>query len=75
MGMIRELNGHGDTKTIWDPDNAEEVANARATFNRLVGEKKFAAFMVKPGGEKGGKVTAFDPNAAQLILVPPAAGG
>lgn len=65
----------GDTKVIWDPDNADEVAAARAQFEALR-KKGFAAFRVRgKDGEKGAQITAFDPQAEKLILVPQMVGG
>ena len=35
MGQFRVLGIEGDIKQIWNPDNADEVAAARRTFNDL----------------------------------------
>ncbi len=74
-GEMAVMGTCGDTKVIWDQGNADEVQNARETFNRLVREKKYLAFSVKQGGEKGEQVREFDPLAGKLILVPPMQGG
>lgn len=73
-GVMCEMNASGDTKVIWDKDSPEEVAAARTTFNSLKA-KGFAAFSVKKDGEKGTKISEFDPNAEKIILVPQIAGG
>jgi hypothetical protein len=65
----------GDTRVIWNPRDADEVAAARATFDELVKEKHFLAFKVQRGGGKGEQVTEFDPAAEKLIIAPPMAGG
>lgn len=65
----------GDTRITWDPDNPAEVENARQTFDRLVGEKKFMAYNVERGGERGEVIRTFDPTAEKLILAPPMVGG
>src|SRR3990167_7438502 len=74
-GIIAILGGTGDTKIFWNKKNKDEVENARQTFNKLVGEKKFAAFSVSKMGRKSKKVTEFNPNIQKLILIPPMAGG
>ena len=74
MGMLMEMSRRGDTKAIWDPNNADEVAAARATFDRLK-KKGYIAYAVRPGGEKGEVVQEFDPKAEKIILAPPMAGG
>jgi hypothetical protein len=66
--------GQGDVKTIWDSDNEAEVAAARKQFDDLRG-RGFAAFRVTKKGEKGERITTFDPDAESLILVPPIRGG
>jgi hypothetical protein len=69
------LDSTGDTKVIWDADNADEVAAAKAQFDALK-KKGFAAFKVKGvTGAKGAKIDEFDPDAEKMILVPPMAGG
>ena len=74
-GMMSEMNEKGDTKVIWDASNDEEVANAKATFDRLTKNRKFAAFNVGRTGKKGVPMKEFDPDAEKIILVPQLAGG
>ena len=71
---MRIMGGNGDTKVVWDKDNADEVASARDTFNQLRG-KGFTAFNVKRNGDKDEVITEFDPNTQSLIMVPRLAGG
>jgi hypothetical protein len=72
---MRIMGQAGDTKVIWDSDNAEEVKNARRTFGDLRA-KGFLAFRVEPGsGKKGTQITEFDAEAEKLIMVPAMRGG
>ena len=64
----------GDTKIIWDSDNADEVDAAKNTFEKLL-KKGYKAFSVKKNGDAGDKVISFDSNAEKIILVAPMAGG
>lgn len=64
----------GDTKTIWDADNADEVEVAREQFDRLR-EKGYSAFRVDKKGEKGAPMKEFDPTAEKMILIPMLRGG
>jgi hypothetical protein len=64
----------GDTKTIWDPRNADEVDAARDTFNKLK-KKGYAIFRVKGDGTKGTQMSAFESDAEKMIAVPPIVGG
>lgn len=64
----------GDSKTIWDSENEDEVSVARDTFNKLR-KKGYAAFRVGSGGKKAEKMDEFDPEAGKMIMVPPLAGG
>ena len=75
MGELAIMNGTGDTKVIWDPENEAEVKNAREMFDNLVKGKGFAAWSVNKKGNKDERVTKFDPAEEKLILVPPMAGG
>lgn len=65
----------GDTKTIWDKNEPAEVEIARQAFESLKA-KGYTAFRVTgKDGEKGEKMTEFDPDAERVILVAPLMGG
>jgi hypothetical protein len=75
VGSISVLGKEGDTKVIWNRDNADEVENARQTFDRLRA-RNFTAFSVKgKEGEKDRVIHSFDPDAERIIMVPKVAGG
>lgn len=74
-GAFFRLDASGDTKTIWNPESPDEVESAQAQFDKLVGEKGYAAFRVDEDGEKGEKMRTFDAKAGKIILVPPMVGG
>jgi hypothetical protein len=74
-GIMSEMNSTGDTKVEWNKDSPEEVDNARASFDRLTKNNKFAAFRLNRDGSQGGKMTSFDPKAERIVLVPAYAGG
>lgn len=65
---------HGDVKTVWNPENEDEVKAARETFDRMKA-KGYAAFRVKKDGEKAELMRAFDPEAAAIIMAPGIRGG
>jgi hypothetical protein len=64
----------GDTKTIWDSDNADEVEAARETFNALK-KKGYMIYRVGKLGAKGEQMQKFDPEAEKMIAVPAVVGG
>jgi hypothetical protein len=74
MHELSELNHTGDTKTLWNPDNATEVEIAEHAFNTFR-RKGFSIFRVDTDGAKGTLMTAFDPEAAKMIAVPAIVGG
>lgn len=74
MGELCCLDKTGDTKIIWNPNNTDEVANAKRTFDDLR-KKGYVAFSVEKNGDKGTEISTFDPNAEKLILCPPLRGG
>jgi hypothetical protein len=74
MGELRVMGKEGDAKVIWNPENDDEVAAARRTFDDLRA-KGHLAYSVREEGRKGEMIRAFDPNAGKIILAPPMAGG
>jgi hypothetical protein len=75
-GAMAALDLTGDTKTMWDPNSADEVAEAKAQFDRLRA-KGYSAFRVddKDPNKKGARMAEFDPEAQRMILVPQMQGG
>lgn len=74
MGELRIMGHEGDTKVIWDPENTDEVEAAEEQFDKLT-DKGFLAFKVKKDGDKGRKITKFDPDTGKIIMAPPIVGG
>ena len=76
MGEVAVMDPSGDTKVIFDPNNADEVENARKTFEDLKA-KGFSAFkVVGAKGEKSDEqLFEFDPTAGRMILIPALQGG
>lgn len=65
----------GDTKIVWDRNNADEVDAARTMFNSLL-KKSFAIFKVNKAGEKDGEqVREFDAAVEKYICIPQMRGG
>jgi len=74
MGELAIIDSTGDTKVMWDKSNDDEVEAAEEQFDSLI-DKGFSAYKVKKDGEKGKKITSFDPNAGKIIMVPKIVGG
>lgn len=75
MGIMAVMTAKdGDVKVQWDPAKEEEVAQARKTFDEMK-EKRYAAYKMKAGGDRGEQITKFDPKAKSIVLVPPMVGG
>ncbi len=74
MGEMAIMGTEGDVKQAWDSENSEEVAAAKATYDKLV-KKGYKAFSVKKDGEKGKEIFEFDPDAEKIILIPQMKGG
>lgn len=73
-GEMRIISTEGDTKIIWDKNNAEEVAAAKKVFDDLKA-KRFMSYKVDDKGDKSEVIREFDPNAEKLIMSPPLVGG
>jgi len=68
------LDSTGHTRITWDADKADEVTNARRTYDDLRA-KGYRAFRVKKDGGEGEAMREFDPHAERMIMVPPLVGG
>lgn len=74
MHELAVMDRTGDTKTIWNPENEDEVDNAREVFKRLR-KKSYLIYRVNKIGNKGEQMHEFDPTAEKMIAVPPVVGG
>lgn len=80
-GTMHTLDRTGDVRFMWDPNNADEVAAARTTYDEMTrprskGGKGYLAYRAEgKEGHQGTKLTAFDPAAERIILVHPPQGG
>jgi len=72
--MLSILDASGDQRIIWDPDNADDVAHAKETFDSWI-KKGRRAFSVNKKGEKDQQIREFDPRAEKVILAPALVGG
>ena len=74
--MMRILDETGDTTITWAVDDPATIAEAERVFDRLVAQAKipFARPAGSPAGEAE-KISAFDPNAEEIVWVRPVAGG
>lgn len=72
MQMMTERDG--DLKVEWSPSNEAEVAEARASFDRMKG-KGYTAYKVGARGERGEVIREFDPSAQKILLAMQMQGG
>ena len=73
-GIMRIMGVQGDTKLIWDKNNADEVKAAEKMFDELI-SKRFTAFSVSEKGDKDEMIRKFDADAEKIIMVPRMQGG
>lgn len=65
----------GDLKINWDKNKPDEVATARAAFEKA---KKRGLLMYKTtrfGAKTGTQLHEFDPKAEKIVGMPPMVGG
>jgi hypothetical protein len=69
---IMDQTGHSTLE--FDKADPAQLAAAHAKFDELVAEKKFtAAERIAPGESR--RVKSFDPDAGEMVFVPPLVGG
>jgi hypothetical protein len=74
MNEIAAIDHTGDTKKFWDPNDPEQVAEARGFFTALKAEG-YAAYRIDEDGVTGEVLQEFDPRAARIVMRPPMKGG
>lgn len=72
--FVMDRTGH--TTVTWDPAKPIEVEVAKSSFDKLIKEG-YNAFRVDEAnvGNKGERLTTFDPKAGKIMMVPHLVGG
>jgi len=68
--ILKILSDKGDERVVWDRDNGREAKQAKKRFEKLLKEK-YLAFSVDAKGKKNRKITEFDVDAEEILMVPP----
>ena len=68
------MDASGDKEVTWQPDSPSEVAAARAIFD-AVKRRGYLLYSQPAAGGSGVAVRQFDPNAENMIAVPPIVAG
>lgn len=68
---------HGDITVSWDPTKKKEVANAKKTFEDLVakGYRAWRVDVVEGKRDDTTMLKEFDPEAKEIVILPPLTGG
>jgi hypothetical protein len=69
---IMDFSGH--QRLRWDVGNPDQVAQVRATFERLISHG-YTAFGSKDAAEAKHPINAFDPTMDEVVMVPRIVGG
>lgn len=69
IGVFRILSDKGDERLVWDRRSGPEVKDAYKKFGELL-KKGYTAYAVDMAGDRGHKITEFDPALEEIILVP-----
>jgi hypothetical protein len=75
-GIIHTLHqDHGDIRKIWDPEDDDDVADARRSFEDLT-SKGYRIYRAEgKKGDRGELMRKFEPGAGRLIAVKQNVGG
>ena len=67
IGCFRILSENGDDRVIWDRRNKNQVKEAFKKFKELM-KKGYTAYAATVSGQRGHKITEFDPGLEEIIL-------
>ncbi len=72
--VMKIMDRTGHTEISWDPTKPVEVSVAEAAFDKLIKER-YSAFEVDEDGDRGERITKFNPKAGKIMMVPQLVGG
>lgn len=73
MAIQIVMDRTGDSRHLFNPDNARELGKAERRFYELTHSGFTAAFRTGPG--QVSQIRSFDPNAEETVFFPRLVGG
>jgi hypothetical protein len=73
MAIQIVMDCSGDSRHRFDPNNAQELANAKQRFDELTAAGFTAAVRTGPG--QVSRIRSFDPGADETVFFPRLVGG
>lgn len=73
-GTLRILCPEGDRRIVWRKESLSEINEAKKVFRDAIASGHLA-YKAEPGGQKGKKISEFDPTAEEIVLMPLVIGG
>ena len=73
MAIQIVMNRTGDSRHVFNSDDAQELAKAEQRFYELTNAGFIAAVRTRPG--QTSRVLSFDPNAEETVFFPRLVGG
>ena len=67
--IMKILNDTGDERLVWDSNDGKEALQAKERFKKLI-DQGYTAFSVNSKGDKKNRITEFDVEAEEIIMVP-----
>ena len=71
---LKILNEHGDERLVWDMNNGREAKEAKKKFLDYI-NKGYKAYSVDTEGTKNRRISEFDVEAEEILMVPPTVKG
>jgi len=72
--VLKILNEKGDERLVWNKDNGKEAMDAKKKFLEFV-KKGHTAYSLDATGQKKRKITEFDVDSEEILMVPETAKG
>lgn len=72
--VMKILNDKGDERLVWDKENGKQAKEAKVKFEELLAGN-YMAFSVDSKGNKNRKITEFDVDAEEILMIPPTSKG
>ena len=67
--LMKILTEKGDERLVWDMDSGSEAKQAKNKFYELI-KKGYKAYSVDRKGEKNRRITEFDVEAEEILMIP-----
>lgn len=72
--VMKILSDKGDERLVWDKEDGRQAMECKSKFKELI-DKGYSAYTTTESGKRKSRITEFDVDAQEVLMIPPTVKG